>query len=336
MSSPSVLQDLRRCLCSLQDHLLQRILLARAKAAPDALAAVAAHTAADTLYEIDRITESTILQWFATSWPANQPVQLVMEGIDDDQPLTFPSGTPVDRTHWKLIMDPIDGTRNLMFDKRAAWTLAGLAPQKGAHTGLHDITVAAMTQLPTTREWRSDQLSTVRGQGLHAEAFDVRSGTRQTLRLSPSRDSDCRHGFATVTRFFPDGLAVLGHLEEELWNRVYPDSAGGSPLVFNDQYLTTGGQLYELLIGHDRFIADLRPLAFRKLGLPASLAAHPYDLAASLLAEEAGVLLEDPLSGQPLQAPLDTTTPVAWVGYANQTIADHLRPTLKEVIRRFL
>lgn len=336
MASLSLLQDLRQRLCSLQDHLLQRILVARAEAAPDALATVAAHTAADTLYEIDRITDATILQWLAASWPANQPVQLVMEGIEDDQPLTFPSGTPVDRTRWKLIVDPVDGTRNLMFDKRAAWTLAGLAPQKGPHTALPDIAVAAMTQLPTTREWRSDQLSAVRGQGLHAEAFDVRSGTRQTLQPSPSRASDCRHAFATITRFFPDGLAVLGQLEETFWNRLYPDSAGGSPLVFNDQYLTTGGQLYELLIGHDRFIADLRPLAFRKLGLPASLSAHPYDLAAALLAGEAGVLIEDPLSGQPLQAPLDTTTPVAWVGYANQTIAEHLRPTLREMIRRFL
>ena len=44
--------------------------------------------------------------------------------------------------------------------------------------------------------------------------------------------------------------------------------------------LSSGGQLYELMMGHDRFVADLRPL----LGAPGQtvwLCAHPYDLARS-------------------------------------------------------
>ncbi len=34
----------------------------------------------------------------------------------------------------------------------------------------------------------------------------------------------------------------------------------GRALCFEDQYLSTGGQLYELMVGHYRFNADLRPL----------------------------------------------------------------------------
>ena len=30
--------------------------------------------------------------------------------------------------------------------------------------------------------------------------------------------------------------------------------------VFDDEYLSSGGQLHELMTGHDRFVADLRPL----------------------------------------------------------------------------
>jgi hypothetical protein len=259
-----------------------------------------------------------------------------MEGAEEHGPLTVPEGTPVADTRWKCILDPIDGTRNLMYDKRPAWALAGIASQRGDATTLRDIVVAAMTELPTSKEWRSDQFSAIRGQGISCKAYDVRNRTSEFLDPRPSTATDCRHGFAAVTRFFPDGLGLLGDLEERLWKRLYPEAPGGTPLVFNDQYLTTGGQLVELVVGHDRFIADLRPLVFRKLGLDGSLSSHPYDMAGALVAEEAGILLEDPLTGEPLTAPLDTTTPVAWVGYANPAIAAHARPHLQALIREML
>ena len=33
--------------------------------------------------------------------------------------------------------------------------------------------------------------------------------------------------------------------------------------VFDDQYISTGGQFYELIVGHDRFNADLRPVFYK-------------------------------------------------------------------------
>jgi hypothetical protein len=50
-----------------------------------------------------------------------------------------------------VIVDPIDGTRGIMYDKRAAWALAGVAPNKGPGTRLRDIEVAVMTELPTSK-----------------------------------------------------------------------------------------------------------------------------------------------------------------------------------------
>ena len=63
-----------------------------------------------------------------------------MEGIEGD--LCFPAGTAVAGTRWKCILDPIDGTRGIMYDKRSAWALGGIAPQRGEETMLSGIVAA--------------------------------------------------------------------------------------------------------------------------------------------------------------------------------------------------
>ncbi len=332
--SPRDLPRARRLLCDLQDCIRDRLLAARRRQA-GTFARVAAVTAADTIYEVDRLGEEAILAWFETAWPRSWPVELVMEGLPGDASVTFPAGTPVARTRFKCIIDPIDGTRCLMYDKRSAWILAGLAPQRGARTSLRDVVVAAMTEIPTSKQGRSDQLSAVRGSGVRGESIDLRTRRRTALRVSPSRARDCRGGFASIARFFPEGLTLQARIEEELWAELYGVGKMATPLVFGDQYLSTGGQLHELIVGHDRFLADLRPLAFRKLGLTSPLVCHPYDVCTALIAREAGCVVEAPRGG-PLSQPLDTTSPVAWVGYANPAIARHVRPVLQRVIRRLL
>ena len=87
-------------------------------------------------------------------------------------------------------------------------------------------------------------------------------------------------------------------------------------------------------MGHDRFVADVRPL-FAARGLAASLCAHPYDLCTELIAREAGVVVCDPLGGR-LRAPLDTETPVAWAGYANAALRHALEPALARALREEL
>jgi hypothetical protein len=294
---------------------------------------VAAVTAADTIYAVDRLGEHAIAAWFEEHWPRTWPVEIVMEGWDESgAPATFPRGTPVARTEWKCILDPIDGTRGLMYDKRPAFVLAGLAPQRGAKTGLGDIVVAAMTEIPTSKQDRCDQLSAVRGGGVRAERHDLARGTRRRWVPQPSRATGFEHGFASLARFFPEGKALLGAVEEDLWRALGLHGKDGGQRVFDDQYLSTGGQLYELIAGHDRMLGDLRPLAYAKLGLAGALCCHPYDIGTALIAREAGCTVEAP-DGGPLRAPLDTTTPVAWMGYANETLARQVRPVLRRVLR---
>jgi hypothetical protein len=328
------LDHARRLLCRLQDHIRDSVTAARHRQGRD-FAKVVAVTAADTIYHVDRIGERAILEWFERHWPKTWPVELVMEGLDEAEAVTFPAGTPVGRTRWKCILDPIDGTRGLMYDKRSAWSLAGLAPQRGEKTTLADIVVTAMTELPTSKQWRADQLSAVKGRGLVAQAVNVLTGERMPLRVAPSRAKDCRGGFAALSRFFPEGKALLGELEERLWQELYGRGGASSPLVFDDQYICSGGQLAELIAGHDRFLADLRPLVFGKLRVKSALVCHPYDLCTALVAREAGCVIEAPLGGV-IKAPLDTTSPVAWAGYANPALARHIRPVLRRLIGKML
>lgn len=328
------LETARRLLCALQDHIRDTLVAARRKQGRS-FSRVVGVTAADTVYHLDRLGEHAILAWFAGHWPKAWPVELVMEGLEDGEPVTFPRGTPVGRTVLKCIIDPVDGTRGVMYDKRSAWSLAALASQRGAKTSLADIVVAAMTEIPTSKQWRSDQLSAVKGCGVKAHAVDVRSGRRTQLPVAPSRAKDCRGGFAAISRFFPEGKGMLARLEEQLWSELYGLDGVARTTIFDDQYICSGGQLYELVIGHDRFLADLRPLVYRKLRLKSSLACHPYDICTALIATEAGCVIESPLGGA-LNAPLDTTSAVAWAGYANPALARHIRPDLRRLIRQVL
>jgi fructose-1,6-bisphosphatase/inositol monophosphatase family enzyme len=319
------LDQARRLLCRLQDAIRDSVRAAQQRG-DRRLTRVAAVTAADTIYAIDKVSEHAVLAWFGKNWPKRWPVELIMEGLEGDA-VTFPRGTPVAKTLFKCILDPIDGTRGLMYDKRSAWCLTALAPQRGAKTNLSDIVVAAMTELPTSKAGLADQFSAVKGKGVRAERLDLRSKRRTKFSPRPSRATDLAHGFSGFAKFFPPGKTWLAEREAKLWRAL-----GNSPDIFDDQYLSTGGQLHELAMGHDRFIADLRPLAFAELRISAALACHPYDICTALIAQELGCIVTAP-DGKPLQVPLDTTSAVAWTGYANQALARKIAPKLRRIMK---
>jgi fructose-1,6-bisphosphatase/inositol monophosphatase family enzyme len=332
---PLDLESIRRLLLQLGDEVRDRLVKARSEAASSDLYRISRESAADTIYEIDRVSEVAIEAWFAEHWPIEIPAEVVMEGIEPDRPMIVPHGTSLADTVVKCILDPIDGTRGIMYDKRSAWFLAGVVPQSGAVTRLQDIEVAAMVELPTTKQWRADRCSAIRGQGLQAESVNIFTRETMPLQLRPSRAKTMFHGYGYISRFFPAGKALLAEIEQALWERLYGSESTKEIVIFEDQYISTGGQFYELLAGHDRMIADLRPLVFQRLGLDSALCCHPYDVAAMLILQEAGVILEAP-DGTPLDGPLDTTSPISWVAFANLELANCIRPVLKLVLEEFL
>jgi hypothetical protein len=223
-----------------------------------------------------------------------------------------------------------------MYHKRSAWVLSALAPNRGPDTSLADVLFSVQTEIPLLKQNLCDELWAVRAEGAHAERFDRLSGARVPLSLRPSSATTLEQGFAMISRFFPGARDELAAIDEELMLAVLGSSPSGKALCFEDQYLSSGGQLYELLAGHDRFNADLRPLMqplLERRGQPGGLCCHPYDLCTALIAAETGVILTDPW-GRPLEVPLDVEADVAWVGYANETIRGKVEPVLRAALAR--
>jgi fructose-1,6-bisphosphatase/inositol monophosphatase family enzyme len=296
-------EDARRLLCALGEHVRDLVVASRGMD----MAAVAGETVADTIYAIDRVADDALLRWFEEHWP---DVVVVSEGLDEP--------VRVGDTHtWTVIVDTIDGTRGLMYDKRPAWCLAAAAPPGG---GLADIVAAAMTELPTAKQGAVDQLSATRGGDLRAERTDLANGTQVGMQVRPSPATDLAHSFSGLAKFFLPGKTALASLEAELFGRL------GVTQVFDDQYLSTGGQVHELITGRDRFVADLRPLV-----TDGGLVCHPYDVCTTMLLQKVGGVVTDPW-GNPLAVPLDNVSPVAWVGYANEALAARIGPVLAELV----
>ena len=63
----------RRLLCALQDSIRDALVAARVRQAAT-FSRVAAVTAADTIYHVDRLSEAAIMAWFEAHWPRSWPV----------------------------------------------------------------------------------------------------------------------------------------------------------------------------------------------------------------------------------------------------------------------
>lgn len=299
------------------------------------LSRVAHEGAGDVIYSIDQISESALIDWFTREIAAHEAIILIGEGLPNGR-IVLPSAAAERDARWQIIVDPIDGTRGLMFQKRPGFILTGIAPNRGERATLADIEAAVQTEIPLVKQHLCDQLWAVRGDGVHAIRHNRLSNESHPLTIEPSRASTLRHGFATICRFFPGGRDVLAALDEDLCDRVLKRQNGEVGL-FEDQYACTGGQLYNLATGQDRFIADLRPLVQRfaaQRGIATGHCCHPYDLCTKLIAEEAGVLVTAP-GGGPIESPLDTESNVAWVGYANAEIRSLVEPVLNELLREY-
>ena len=300
------------------------------RAAVPTLSDVAREDEGDTIYAIDRIAEHVLADQIGRAIARPEAaVLLIAEGLAGGDAV-IPRGALRADVRWVMIVDPIDGTRGLMYQKRPGWILTGVAAGPGART-LGEIELAVQTEIPLVKQHLCDQVWAVRGQGVSAVRWNRLTSESRPLDLHPSPATTLAHGFATISRFFPGNRAELGALDDELVAAVLGPPQPGKAQAFEDQYICTGGQLYELMAGHDRFVADLRAVFERRRSGGAALCCHPYDLCTELIARELGVAVTDE-RGRPLTAPLDVTSDVAWVGYANQGLKARVEPHLQRAL----
>jgi hypothetical protein len=325
----ALLAEIRR----IHAHIRDTVVASTEAAAVEVLAEAVGDDAGDTIFAIDRVSEDALLEEFgalATRWPCI----LIAEGLGATGRTTLPAGLPDAEAEIVVIVDPIDGTRGLMYQKRPAWILTGIAANpRDRAARLSDIEIAVQTEIPLVKQHLCDSLWALQ-QGdtrtVGGERFDRIRNTHTPLTPRPSQSPTILQGFGNISRFFPGTRELLARIDDALVERLLGALPHNRTVAFEDQYISSGGQFYELLMGHDRWIADLRPLVWRKLGSQ-GLCCHPYDVCTALIARLCGVSIEDG-RGQPLDAPLDTESDVAWVGYANARLRDTVGPALRALL----
>jgi fructose-1,6-bisphosphatase/inositol monophosphatase family enzyme len=321
-------------LLTIHDRIRDVVVAATERHGLEKLAHVSREDGGDTIYAIDVVSEEKLLELFE-DLGREHSFLLVAEGLPGGQ-IIFPRGADETDVTWRIIVDPIDGTRGIMYQKRSAWVLTGVAPNRGAETSLQDIVLAIQTEIPLVKQHLSDQLWAIRDHGAEAIRYNRLTGERVSIHPRPSTSTTIAHGFAMISRFFPGVRDELAAMDEEIVMAALGPVESGKAHCFEDQYISSGGQLYELMAGHDRFVADLRPLmepiAARR-GMRLGICCHPYDLCSALIAAELGVILTD-ARGLPLNGLLNVSAELAWAGYANEQIRLQIEPLLQSVLRK--
>jgi hypothetical protein len=256
----------------------------------------------DDVFGVDARAEAALfaaLAQLGDRWPGTA----VVEGHDELIAVGEASGP------WRYIVDPVDGTRGLLAGKRSAWVLLGAG--RDAHT-LEDLEVGASVEIPTRRAAVGLVAHAAKGGAAHAVDDDLTGAGRapQAVELVP-RGGDLARRFVTVVRLAPGSHAPIG---------IWADQHLAGLEVYDDLVPCTGGYLMGLAAGNDAAVFDPRPLL-----VPGHLSAHPYDLASLVVSRASGAVVEA-LPPGPLDVPLDNTTSVAWAGYADEEIAQRLRP----------
>ena len=311
-----------------------RVVEACERKAIEELSNIVADDEGDTIFAIDRVSEELLVDFFEREIASLVPIILIAEGIKEGKAI-LPYGAKEKDAAWRIIVDPIDGTRGLMYQKRSAWILTGIAPSLGDDTKLSDIEFAIQTEIPLVKQHLSDTVWAFQGKGVNGERYDRINKSFTELSLKPSRAATIEQGFAMISRFFPGARDVLAEIDEEIVREALGKPREGKAQCFEDQYISTGGQLYELMAGHDRFVADLRPLMRAEMtrrGVDLSICCHPYDLCTELIARELGVIVTNE-RGLPLDASLDVQSDVNWAGYANENIRKQIEPLMLNALK---
>lgn len=287
----------------------------------------------DTTFGIDVAPEAVVSEW-AEELAASGPLSILTE--DSGWRHLGPSGPLLDFDHGgpRIVVDPVDGSRNLMVDLRSAWAAIAAAPPGPEMPHLSELTHAVVQELATQRAGKALRLTgtQVGPKGTCVQTlFELTDhGLGQQLehqQLLVDSDDRVDLGFMPFFRYHPAERESLAHLEVEFFNRLHKHEGASLDQIFDDQYISNSGQLVLLAQGKYRMVADLRA-AIAARGNRETVASKPYDVAAAIVcARAAGAIVED-AKGRTFDTPLDATTPLSFVGYSNKETRSRLRPHL--------
>lgn len=331
LAKNSPLEKLALLLWGAHRHMREGLRHALAHQPMSALSAAAAVVEVDTIFGIDQIAEQCLFEYLEAH--QNEAPAFVLVGeFEIGDTLKFGEGSP----QYRVLLDPIDGTRLVMFAKSSGWILSGIFPEHGEATRLSQTLFALQTEIPLPKYLYSDTLWAAPKQGAHRLVENLLT---HEMNISPWRvdlAASLRHSFISFVNFFQHGKAAMAAVEEEFLRRALAEHAADPALVFEDQHLSTAGQLYALVRGQERMVVDIRPNMnhlLRRQGHAPMLCSHPYDFATWLIATEAGAAIFAP-NGEAFDAPAIANAEVGWLGFANHKLAEQYRLLLLEVLHK--
>lgn len=303
---------------------------ARDRDAAADLARVAGVGAGDTTFGIDLEPEALTAAW-AEDLACRGPLSILTEdaGWRHLGPRARTWGQLPDFDHGgpRFVVDPVDGTRNLMFDLRSAWAAIAMCPPGQSMPTLSEVNAAVVQELPASRAARAQRfVANSPATCLIADFQLTPEGLGPELSRSPQIADDSAQvdqGFFPFFHFHVEGRAPIAAIERRFLARLAEHEGADLDTIFDDQYISNAGQLMLLAQGKYRMIADLRAY-----GDSNTICSKPYDVAAAVFcARAAGAIVE-----VPDQTPLDATTPVAFTAYANAATAARLGPHLRSAL----
>lgn len=322
---------LARLLWRAHQYMRDNVRRALIEQSQDELTAVAAQAEVDTIYGIDTIAEHSLLEFLEQHHQEAPPFLLVGE-FETGEAIPFGAGAP----QFRVLCDPIDGTRLLMYAKASGWILSGILPEKGNDSRLADIIFSLQTEIPIPKYAYMDTLWAAAGSGAFRLRENVQTQQSATQQLYADHSSDLRHSFISFIKLFPRGKKWVSEIEEDFLRIALGEGANEPASVFEDQHLATGGQIYALILGQSKLVVDIRPnfnQIWRSRTEPTVLCAHPYDLAGWLIAREAGVAIRN-VAGGPFDGPTHATAEIGWIGFANEALARRYQENLLTVLRQ--
>ena len=293
---------------------------------------------------IDKVAEDVLVEEIGrTIAREHGPVVLVAEGLPGGR-VVLPHSASAAEARWTIIVDPIDGTRGLMYQKRPAWILTGVAHANLTRAaGRQPVNLRCPTSSSPCRprfRWSSSTCATScglwRGRARTVSASNRLTGSRGATGAAPLQVDD-------PGPWVFDHLAVLPRPARRAGGARRRDRRGGAGPAGPGEGAAVRGPVHlerrpALRARHRPRSVHRRPAAahgaqvWPARGPRLGICCHPYDLCAELIARECGVIVTDEC-GAPLSAPLNVEADVSWVGYANAGLRDAVQPVLQAALR---
>ncbi len=301
----------------------------------DALTRPRGRGAGDVTFALDLPGEERVARW-SEEQARERPLSVLTEDAGWRHLGPGPRGEPrelagFDHGGPRIAIDPVDGTRNLMMDLRSAWTVIAFAPAGEGQPRLSDCSGGIVSEIPGTLAARYRRLISdgkTCGHGL----ADLTSGSMVDLGgVRADADDRADHGYFPFFRYEPALRPALARLEAAFFERLVRLEGAEARSFYDDQYISNAGQLVQLALGRYRLIVDARALVGLRRGLP-TVTSKPYDLAGAVVCARAAGAELTAADGSALDFPIDATTPVGFVGYANAATRRRLEPHWKAVL----